>query len=98
MMQVERNMGRTREIPNGPRTIDIDIVLFGDEIFEDQTLHIPHPRYHHRNFVLRPLAEICPNRLCPRLGQTVSEILQRCPDPARVICLERNWYREEQPA
>ncbi len=67
---VERNEGRNRRTsgPMGPRPIDIDILLFGDRIWNDEELCIPHPRIHERKFVLLPLLEIAPRLRNPRTG------------------------------
>jgi len=71
LLAVERELGRVREIPNGPRTIDLDILLWEQEIVDEPGLTIPHPRLHERAFVLEPLNEIAPEFRHPVLGQTV---------------------------
>lgn len=81
---VEREMGRVRLERFGPRTIDLDVLLFGDEL-RDGAFELPHPRMHERRFVLEPLAEIAPEARHPRLGLTVRELLERCPDRSRVV-------------
>jgi len=58
LLAIERRHGRVREVPNGPRTLDLDILLYGDTRMHDGELTIPHPRMHERAFVLVPLAEI----------------------------------------
>ncbi len=80
----EREMGRVRAERNGPRTIDVDILFFGDERHELPGLVIPHPRLSERRFVLEPLAEIAPDLVHPVLGLTVRELLLRCPDASPV--------------
>ncbi len=78
-MEVERALGRTRgsdDVRWGPRTIDIDILLYGDEIVRERGLSIPHPRMHERVFVLRPLAEMAPDLRHPVHGQTMLELLK----------------------
>ena len=81
---IERVMGRVRTRDKGPRTIDLDILLYGDTVLAAQGLEIPHPRLHLRRFVLAPLAEIAPDLRHPVLGETVVELLDRCPDRSRV--------------
>jgi 2-amino-4-hydroxy-6-hydroxymethyldihydropteridine diphosphokinase len=85
---VEREMGRVRVVRFGPRTIDLDVLLFGDEL-RDGAFELPHPRMHERRFVLEPLCEIAPQARHPRLGLTVRELLARCPDRARVVQVTR---------
>jgi len=74
-MEVESQLGRAREVRWGPRTIDMDILLYGDEVVSEPDLEIPHPRMHERIFVLMPLTEIAPSVRHPRLGKTARELL-----------------------
>jgi len=60
LLDIEKRHGRKREIANGPRTLDLDIVLYGDQVIDEPGLTIPHPRAHERSFVLDPLREIWP--------------------------------------
>jgi 2-amino-4-hydroxy-6-hydroxymethyldihydropteridine diphosphokinase len=83
--KVEKELGRVRSIKDGPRTIDIDILLYRDQLVEEKNLIIPHPRLHLRRFVLSPLVEIAPDFVHPVLKKTVSGILNDLSDPARVI-------------
>ena len=76
LLEVERRHGRERTIPNGPRTLDLDIVLYGDRVIDEPGLRVPHPRAHERAFVLVPLLEAWPGAVIPGQG------------PAR-DCLER---------
>jgi 2-amino-4-hydroxy-6-hydroxymethyldihydropteridine diphosphokinase len=71
----ELRYGRLRTLPNGPRTIDIDILLYGNVVTKTETIEIPHPRYHERRFTLEPLAELDPELSDPRTGKTVTELL-----------------------
>lgn len=73
--RIETDLGRERCIPKGPRTIDIDILLFGNEVIQTADLEIPHPRMAFRRFVLDPLAELSPNLLHPVSQQTIRELL-----------------------
>ena len=69
LLEVERSLGRTREGPRfGPRTIDLDLLLYGDESFDEPGLTVPHPRLHGRAFVLEPLAELDPDLIVPGHG------------------------------
>src|SRR5262249_15637760 len=63
LLEVERNLGRVREERFGPRTIDLDLLLYGDRVLAGPSLTVPHPRMQERPFVLEPLAEIAPNAL-----------------------------------
>ena len=60
LLAIERRHGRVRTIPNGPRTLDLDIVVYGEEKIDEPGLQIPHPRAHERDFVLRPLSDVWP--------------------------------------
>lgn len=92
-LAVEAELGRRRELRNGPRTIDVDLLLYGDELRVSQRLTLPHPRLHERRFVLVPLTELAPDARHPLLGLTMAELLQRCPDASRVLPLERQATR-----
>lgn len=86
-LETERSLGRERGIPNGPRTLDIDILAWGGRVHREVGLEIPHPRLHRRRFVLVPLAELAPGFLHPVLGMTVAELLACCPDRSSVRTL-----------
>lgn len=74
---IEQEMGRIKNFQNGPRLIDIDILLFGDQIINTADLVIPHPRMLERGFVLLPLTEIEPDLIIPGANKTVSDYLQK---------------------
>lgn len=75
MQRIELGMGRRRTVENGPRTIDIDILLYGNSVVKTEDLDIPHPRYRDRRFTLAPLAELNPGLRDPVSGQTMAEML-----------------------
>lgn len=72
---VEQAMGRKKTRPKGPRSIDVDILLYGNAVVDTETLVIPHPRMHERRFVLEPLAELAPELRHPVMRMTVREML-----------------------
>jgi len=79
ILGIEKEMGRQRLQNKGPRTIDIDILLFGDTILDSPQLTIPHPAMHRRRFVLEPLAEIAPEVLHPVLKKTIRKLRDALP-------------------
>jgi 2-amino-4-hydroxy-6-hydroxymethyldihydropteridine diphosphokinase len=68
LLAIEKRHGRVRGIPNGPRTLDLDIVLYGDQVIDEPGLRVPHPRAHERAFVLEPLVDVWPDAVIPGRG------------------------------
>jgi 2-amino-4-hydroxy-6-hydroxymethyldihydropteridine diphosphokinase len=95
----ERESGRSRTVQNGPRTLDIDLLLFGDRIQGETDLSIPHPRMHERRFVLQPLAELAPLLRHPVLGLTVGALLEQCADSSgvRKLSARLSLERDDPP-
>jgi 2-amino-4-hydroxy-6-hydroxymethyldihydropteridine diphosphokinase len=88
ILRIEGEMGRRRVQKKGPRSIDIDILLFADAIVKSSELTIPHPAMHQRRFVLEPLAEIAPRVQNPVFQKTVRELLDRLPPGQSVKKIE----------
>jgi 2-amino-4-hydroxy-6-hydroxymethyldihydropteridine diphosphokinase len=84
LLKIEREMGRERIVPKGPRIIDMDILLFSSSVVKESRLEIPHPRMADRCFVLVPLAEIAPGAVHPVLKKTIQQLLQETPDHSEV--------------
>ena len=85
IISIEREMGRQRTAPKGPRTVDIDILLFGKAVIHQPQLTIPHPAMHQRRFVLEPLAEIAPDTQHPVLKKTAREMLKSLPKDGALV-------------
>ena len=76
MLGIEQAFGRERPFPTAPRTLDLDLILLGDEVIHEPGLEVPHPRFRERFFVLGPLAEIAPDLVDPVTGLRVGELLR----------------------
>jgi 2-amino-4-hydroxy-6-hydroxymethyldihydropteridine diphosphokinase len=85
LLRIESALGRTRDVPRGPRTIDLDLLIVRDERITTEFLTLPHPRLHLRRFVLVPLNELAPNLSHPKLGKTIGELLETTPDKSEVV-------------
>src|SRR5262249_30171672 len=77
LVRLEREAGRERRVVDGPRTLDLDIILYGSMLMDTPDLTIPHPRAHQRRFVLQPAVEIAPTMMHPVLGCTLAAALER---------------------
>jgi len=80
IQDIERKLGRERLVKWGERTIDIDILFFGDKIIQEPDLIIPHPEIQKRSFVLKPLSELCPDFVHPLLGKTIRKLWESIAD------------------
>ena len=89
IQKIEADLGRKREEPWGDRTMDIDIVYFGEQLIDSDRLKVPHPFIAQRKFVLAPLAEILPSKLHPVSGKSSLEMLTECEDKSEVRRYEK---------
>lgn len=87
---IEHQLERVREVKWGDRTMDIDILYYGERILEEEKLIIPHPFLEQRRFVLEPLAEVMPEFIHPVLGKTQAELLAICKDNSKVRTYEKS--------
>lgn len=93
LLGIEKELGRTREVPKyGPRIIDIDILLYGNEVIIDDELTVPHPAMANRRFTLVPLAEIAGGLIHPQYNKSIDDLLAVCPDMLEVKPVAQlNW-------
>ena len=84
LLRIEYALGRRREVRHGPRTIDLDLLLYGSERSATEFLQLPHPRLHERRFVLTPLEELAPELSHPTLHQPICRLLAETPDESEV--------------
>jgi 2-amino-4-hydroxy-6-hydroxymethyldihydropteridine diphosphokinase len=77
LLAIEQDFGRTRPYGGAPRTLDLDVILYGDAVIDEPGLVVPHPRFRERRFVLEPLAEIAPGWRDPVTGHSIAELLRR---------------------
>ena len=89
ILGIETQLGRHRSVKWGPRTLDIDILLYNNDIIESPELIVPHPYLQDRRFTLLPLAEIAPEYIHPKLNMSISELLSICPDKLDVHKFEQ---------
>jgi 2-amino-4-hydroxy-6-hydroxymethyldihydropteridine diphosphokinase len=87
LLRIEFALGRIRDVKDGPRTIDLDLLFYGDIQKNTEFLRLPHPRLHERRFVLEPLAEIAPRLVHPVLNRMIEELLEDSEDKSKV----RRW-------
>jgi len=99
LLAIEAGRGRIRNMPNGPRTLDLDLLLYDQEIIDLPGLQVPHPRLHQRRFVLVPLHEIAPRLPHPTLKRNVRELLGELHDSSLVVRIEEYpaWAAHDRP-
>lgn len=85
LLKIEADMGRIRKERWGPRNIDLDILLYGQEIIHESDVNIPHPRMYLRRFVLEPMNQLAPDLIHPELRLTMKALLEKLPDDDQVV-------------
>ncbi|WP_186756960.1 2-amino-4-hydroxy-6-hydroxymethyldihydropteridine diphosphokinase [Echinicola salinicaeni] len=83
-LEIENALGRKREVKWGDRTMDIDIIYFGEQVMQTERLKVPHPMMSNRRFVLVPLSEILPHFIHPQLKMSSQDLLEKCSDKSEV--------------
>ena len=84
LLRIEFALGRIRELKDGPRTIDLDLLMYGEVEKDSEFLRLPHPRLHERRFVLEPLAEVAPRLVHPVMKKSAVELLESVADESKV--------------
>jgi 2-amino-4-hydroxy-6-hydroxymethyldihydropteridine diphosphokinase len=87
LQEIERSLGRDEDNHSGPRTLDLDILFYGERVIKEPGLTIPHPRLHQRRFVLIPMNELDPLRVHPTLKQSMAQLLTEVKDQSQVRLL-----------
>lgn len=91
--RLEADRERRRVVHWGPRTLDLDLLVFGDLVSDDPVLQVPHPRQHLRRFVLVPVCDVAPELVHPRLGRTMADLLAELPvEPGDLTAIATEWH------
>jgi 2-amino-4-hydroxy-6-hydroxymethyldihydropteridine diphosphokinase len=90
-LTIEAEAGRSRSVPNAPRTLDIDLLLYGAAVIDEPGLQVPHPRLPHRAFVLAPLLDVAATLEHPVLGRTLAELAAALPAVGALTPFRREW-------
>lgn len=90
-LEIETRCGRMRSERWGPRTLDLDLLFYGNQVLTEPNLTVPHPRLHERRFVLVPLCDIAPDLVHPLLGRTVCELLSRLEEREKTTLAAARW-------
>jgi len=92
--QIEASRERERTVHWGPRTLDLDLLVYGDLVSDVPELHVPHPRQHERRFVLVPVCDVAPDLVHPVLGRTMRDLLADLPvEPGDLTAIDDDWHR-----
>ena len=98
MHRIEAGRERRRTVHWGPRTLDLDLLVYGDLVSDDPALLVPHPRQHERRFVLVPVCDVAADLVHPRLGRTMIELLADLPvEPGDLTVIADDWHLETTP-
>lgn len=91
--RIEAGRERERVVHWGPRTLDLDLLVYGDLVSDDEALQVPHPRQHQRRFVLVPVCDLAPDLVHPHLGRTMGDLLADLPvEPGDLTAISDDWY------
>ncbi len=91
--EIEADRERERVVHWGPRTLDLDLLVYGDLVSDDPALQVPHPRQHERRFVLVPVCDVAPDLVHPRLGRTMGDLLADLPvEPGDLTAISADWH------
>jgi 2-amino-4-hydroxy-6-hydroxymethyldihydropteridine diphosphokinase len=97
MHRIEAMRERERTVHWGPRTLDLDLLIYGDLVSDTPSLQVPHPRQHERRFVLVPVCDVAPDLVHPVLGRTMSELLSELPEePGDLTVISDDWRQSQE--